>query len=325
MTRAKLADAMQIRTFREKDTAAAVAIWNLLSPDWPRSVDESLDDYRKHDPKYLFQRFVAEVDGQVVGVAEYDQSPGSYHPQKFLLELFVQPEFHGQGIGKTLYEKVLEMLQPYHPISLRVQVRDSSERALRFFAERGFVETKRDWVSVLDVASCDLMPYAGLESTLIYQDITFTTLGELQRTDPDALRKFHALFSEVRLDVPRADPVTPITYEFFMDNIINAPDFDGRLFLVALHGEHYVGFTGMYPFGDTNALDQWLTGVKRDYRKRNIALALKVRSVQVAKDNGYVSIRTDNDSRNTGMLTINDKLGFKRGAASLSLLRDLSS
>jgi mycothiol synthase len=77
----------------------------------------------------------------------------------------------------------------------------------------------------------------------------------------------------------------------------------------------------MYPFGDTKALDQWLTGVKREYRRRNLALALKVRSVQFAKDNGYTSIRTDNDSSNTGMLAINDKLGFKRGAASLSLLK----
>jgi GNAT superfamily N-acetyltransferase len=312
-----------IRLFTERDTARAVEIWNLLNPDWPRSVPEALDDYQKHDYTYLFQRFVAEVNGQIIGVAEYDQSAGSYHPQRFLLELFVHPDFHGQGIGKALYEKVLAESKQYNPISYRIQVRESSERALRFFAERGFVETKRDWVSVLDVASCDLSPYAGLESSLTAQGITFTNLGELQKTDPEAIRKFHALFSEVRLDVPRSEPATPISFEFFVDNIINAPDFDGRLFLVALEGEKYIGFTGLYPFGDTKALDQWLTGVKREYRRRNLALALKVRSVQLAKDEGYVSIRTDNDSSNTGMLTINDKLGFKRGAASLSLLKEV--
>jgi mycothiol synthase len=279
---------MIIRSFNEADTEAAVHIWNLLNHDWPRSVAESLDDYRKHDPQYLFQRFVAEDDGQVIGVAEYDQSVASYHPQRFLLELFVHPDFHGQGIGKALYDKVLESLQPHNPISARVQVRESSERALRFFAERGFVETKRDWVSVLDVASCDLTPYAGLESSLTSEGITFTTLGELREKDPEALRKFHALFSEVRLDVPRSEPATPISFEFFIDNLINAPDFDGRLFLVALDGDEYIGFSGMYPFGDTKALDQWLTGVKREYRKRNIALALKIRAIQFAKDNGYV-------------------------------------
>jgi mycothiol synthase len=315
---------MIIRSFNEADTEAAVYIWNLLNHDWPRSVAESLDDYQKHDPQYLFQRFVAEDDGQVIGVAEYDQSVASYHPQRFLLELFVHPDFHGQGIGKALYDKVLESLQPHNPISARVQVRESSERALRFFAERGFVETKRDWVSVLDVASCDLTPYAGLESSLTSEGITFTTLGELREKDPEALRKFHTLFSEVRLDVPRSEPATPISFEFFIDNLINAPDFDGRLFLVALDGDEYIGFSGMYPFGDTKALDQWLTGVKREYRKRNIALALKIRAIQFAKDNGYVSIRTDNDSTNLGMLAINDKLGFKRGAANLSLLKQLA-
>lgn len=313
---------MNIRPFTEEDVEIAVPIWNLLNPDWPTSVPEVLDDYRKRDPKYLLQSYVAELDGQLVGVGESDLSVASYHPQKFHLTLYVHPDFHGQGIGKALYEKVLESLKPHNPISARVQVRESSERALRFFGERGFVETKRDWVSVLDVASCDLTPYEGLESTLTSEDLTFTTLGELQTKDLEAFRKFHTLFSEVRLDVPRAEPATPISYEFFLDNIINAPDFDGRMFLVALDGEDYIGFTGMYPFGDTKALDQWLTGVKRDYRKRNIALALKIQAIRFAKENSYISIRTDNDSTNVGMLAINDKLGFKRGAANLSLLKE---
>jgi mycothiol synthase len=195
-----------IRPFTEGDTPRAVELWNLLNPDWPRSVPEALDDYQKHDPTYLFQRFVEQVNGQIVGVAEYDQSAGSYHPQKFLLELFVHPDFHGQGIGKALYKKVLEESKQYNPISYRIQVRESSERALRFFAERGFAETKRDWVSVLDVASCDLTAYRGLESSLTTQGITFANLEDLQKTDPDALRKFHTLFSEVRLDVPRSEP-----------------------------------------------------------------------------------------------------------------------
>jgi mycothiol synthase len=313
---------MNIRPFTEADIEAAVPIWNLLNPDWPTSVPEVLDDYRKHDPKYLFESYVAELDGRLIGVGEYDQSVSSYHPQKFLVTFYVHPDFHGQGIGKALYEKVLESLKPHHPISARVQVRESSTRALRFFAERGFVETKRDWVSVLDVASCDLTPYEELESTLTSQGIAFTTLGDLQKKDPEALRKFHELFSEVRLDVPRSEPATPISYEFFVDNVINAPDFSGDLFLVALDGEKYIGFSGMYPFGETNMLDQWLTGVKREYRKRSIALALKIRSIHFAKENSYVSIRTDNDSTNVGMLAINDKLGFKRGAANLSLLKE---
>ena len=286
---------MNIRPFTEEDVEIAVPIWNLLNPDWPTSVPEVLDDYRKRDPKYLLQSYVAELDGQLVGVGESDLSVASYHPQKFHLTLYVHPDFHGQGIGKALYEKVLESLKPHNPISARVQVRESSERALRFFGERGFVETKRDWVSVLDVASCDLTPYEGLESTLTSEDLTFTTLGELQTKDLEAFRKF----------VPRAEPATPISYEFFLDNIINAPDFDGRMFLVALDGEDYIGFTGMYPFGDTKALDQWLTGVKRDYRKRNIALALKIQAIRFAKENSYISIRTD-----------------KRGAANLSLLKE---
>ncbi len=208
-------------------------------------------------------------------------------------------------------------------MSLRISIRESSIRAMHFFTTRGFVETKHDWISTLDVTKANLNPYQDLETQLKTQGITLKSLAEIP--DADKYQKFHALFSEVRLDIPRSESATPISFDFFMKNLINVPEFNPNLFWVALHEGTYISLTGLYPITDTTMLDQWLTAVKHDYRGKHIALALKVRSIHYAKENGYSHIRTDNDSKNVPMLAINDKLGFERGAASVSLAKVLKA
>jgi GNAT superfamily N-acetyltransferase len=50
--------------------------------------------------------------------------------------------------------------------------------------------------------------------------------------------------------------------------------------------------------------------VRRAYRRRGIALALKVHALAFAKAQGYRRVTTDNESNNRGMLHINEQLGF---------------
>ncbi|RIH83068.1 Acetyltransferase YpeA [Calidithermus terrae] len=313
----------RIRPFEAADYPAMVELWNLHNPDWSRTVAEERDSDAKRDPEYRFARFVAEAEGRVVGVAQHDQSPGSYHPQRFSLELYLHPGFMGRGLGKALYARLLEALEPYRPRHLLAQVRESSERGLRFARERGFSELKRDFVSTLDLRCADLSPYAGLGEKLAAEGIRLASFAELLEADPQAPHKLHELFSDFRLDIPRAAPPTPIPLDFFVRNILQGPGYDPRLFLVALEGERWVGMSCMFRVGDTRNLDLWITGVRREYRGRKIALALKVAGIRLARELGFESIRTDNDSRNAPMLAVNRKLGFVPGPASLTLEKEL--
>ena len=64
------------------------------------------------------------------------------------------------------------------------------------------------------------------------------------------------------------------------------------------------------------------TGVHRDYRRRRIALALKLHGMAYAKSHGYTTIRTLNESTNQRMLKINERLGFEKRPPWIAFIRE---
>ena len=313
-----------IRPFEENDYQPMVVLWNCIYPDRPRTVDEERDTDQLRLPPHLCWRLVAQYQGQLIGVAQAAHNPGTFHPQRFYLELYVDPQFRAKGVGRALWQQLENSLQPYQPRWLLVSLRAEDPAGLAMAQSRGFVEEKRDWVSSLDLAAVDLTPWAPLEDTLRQQGIELVTFADLLDHDPQAAHKLHALFSEVRLDVPRSAPPTPISFEFFVQNLLRGPDYDPQGFFVAVKGEEWLGYTAIYRVGDTGEAEQWLTAVRRPFRGMGIATALKVKVTQFARERGYRVLRTDNDSRNTAMLAINHKLGYVPGSVLVTLCKTLS-
>jgi GNAT superfamily N-acetyltransferase len=54
-----------------------------------------------------------------------------------------------------------------------------------------------------------------------------------------------------------------------------------------------------------------LTGVKRAWRGRGVARALKATQIRWAKENGYEELRTRNDERNTPIRHLNLAFGYR--------------
>ncbi len=306
-----------IRDFKPGNASAFIAAQNEAVPLHPLSLGEFARDLEKLEPHLQYHLLVAEGNGEIMGAANYYRNPGAYHPHKFQLQLFVRPEFQSKGIGNALYDAVLEGLRPLEPISLRAQIRENEPTAIRFALNRGFEETKRDFESILETIHFDASAYDGLISRLKSEGVTFKTFRELDT--PEFRHAFHEVFGIVRLDVPRSEPPTPLTFAFFIENVIDDPEMLQDVFWFALLGEEILGFTGGYSGAKPGWMDTWLTAVRREYRGRGIAQALKVLAIQAAKEAGFSSIRTDNDTRNSAMLAVNVKLGFARQPAVLSV------
>jgi GNAT superfamily N-acetyltransferase len=300
-----------IRPFTPEDYPALARVSNAVYTDYPNSVDELRFGDEHRDPKCHFARFMAERAGEVVGLAEVGQSAGMFHPRKFWLGVTVAPEWQGRGIGAALYDHALASLDPFAPLSVRGGTRSDWTRSLRFLEARGFVEQMRAWESRLDVAAFDPSPYAGVEERVAAGGLVITTFAALA-ADPERDRKLYELDRDLSADVPHPEPHTPISYEFFIDRVLSDPDLIPEAYFVAIDAAtgEYAGMSQLWHSQGSDDLYNGLTGVRRAYRRRGLALALKLRGIAYAKAQGRPTIKTWNESNNRAMLSINEALGF---------------
>jgi GNAT superfamily N-acetyltransferase len=175
----------------------------------------------------------------------------------------------------------------------------------------------------LNVPAFDPDPYSGLEAQLAAGGIHITTLGELAG-DPDRDRKLFELFWEVAEDVPHEDAE------------VQRPDFDEWVrwgvydpvilqdgYCLAVRGDEYVGLREMGAEPGSRVLISGLLGVRREFRRRGIALALELRAIDFALEHGYPLLKTCTAFVNTPMQALFDKLRYDRAPEWLQCQKDL--
>ena len=188
--------------------------------------------------------------------------------------------------------------------------------SIAFLTRRGFVEVQRGFESRLDVAAFDFARFAGAEERVAGRGIILTTLAAERQRDPDALRKAYELQQACGRDVPAVGEVTETSFEMFLAHDVDRPTALLDAFFLARDGDRYVGLSAMQRrLAQPGVLSQHLTGVRREYRGRGIAMALKLQTVKYAQTHGYREIRTGNDARNRPMLRINEAMGFVKEPA----------
>jgi GNAT superfamily N-acetyltransferase len=309
---------LEIRSFTRSDLPAIIDLWNIVRPNQQRTLDEAESDIDTLAPEFQTEFFVTEFEGAIVGVAEIYRHPGMYHPHKFFGNIFVHPDHQKKGIGTALYQQSLEFLTALEAICFRTQVAEFDTHSIQFATTRGFTEAKRDFESLLNVKNFDFSRFAGLENV---EGVEFHTARELDST---AFRQaLYDTWMVTRNDVPRSQAATPLSFEFMQKQVLGDEYFlwDGTQIALDPKTDTILGFSGVYTGAREGWLDQWLTATRREARGRGIALALKLRVIKFALEKQYRTIRTDNDTRNAPMLAINDKLGFERQPALISVVK----
>ncbi|MCX8102823.1 MAG: GNAT family N-acetyltransferase [Candidatus Bipolaricaulota bacterium] len=314
-----------IREFTADDYTAIAEIGNAIYPDYRSSADEIRYDDEHFDKKYIFKRYVAEIQNRVAGYAEYHHMPGMFHPQKFWVYVGVHPSFQKRGIGRALYEKIETDLRALNAVRIFTNTREDYPRSLAFLQRNGFAETQRSWESRLNVHTFDLSKFAHYLERFSAHGLTISTLAQERQRDPDSLKKLHELFVLIMEDVPHPDQYTPVDFEHFLRYSIEHPDTIADGYFIAKDGEQYIGLSNLRRSqGEPKDLYQGLTGVRREYRNRGVAMALKLKTIEYARAHGYEVIKTWNDNTNVGMLAINEKLGFVRQPAWITFVKEFA-
>jgi GNAT superfamily N-acetyltransferase len=215
----------------------------------------------------------------------------------------VLPDHRRQGVGTALYAALSEHARARGDTSLFGRIREDDQESRRFVAARGFAEVSREHELVLDVAEADVSgePPPGIE---------LVTLAERRELE----EAVYELDSEVAPDVPRpeGEDHDQMTFERWQNMYLEGPGAAPEACIVALAGDEVVGYTGLRRRGATSPdATNLLTAVRRPWRRKGIATALKREQVVRAGKLGIEQIYTGNDEENVGMRGVNARLGYR--------------
>jgi GNAT superfamily N-acetyltransferase len=92
--------------------------------------------------------FVAELDGKVEGFALYYIRYSTWKGQRLYLEdLLVTEKLRGQGIGKLLFDRLLEVCKEKKYSGMVWQVLDWNEPAINFYKKFDGVKFDGEWLN----------------------------------------------------------------------------------------------------------------------------------------------------------------------------------
>jgi GNAT superfamily N-acetyltransferase len=215
----------------------------------------------------------------------------------------VLPEHRGQGVGTKIYEALSEHARKLGRASLWGRVREDDDESRSFVRNRGFREAGREHEVVLETAAANLAtePPVGIELVSLAQR-------------PDLEPAVHEVDCEVAADVPRpeGDDFEPQSFARWREQYLEGPGALADAMIAALAGDEVVGYTGLRRRGASSPMaENMLTAVRRKWRRRGIATALKREQVARARAAGIEQIFTTNDETNTGMRGVNALLGYR--------------
>ncbi|MDX2077743.1 MAG: GNAT family N-acetyltransferase [bacterium] len=287
------------------------------------TVAELWDDEKRMMHGKIRRRWVSSDDqtGAINGYALVIKYP-SEPIDLFHTEIVVMPNFHRQGIGRTLYTEALTFAREHGCGRLMTTVKDDDVPSLTFGKNRGFDVSHHVFDSTLDVVNFDETPFMGVIESLQAQGISFITLAETGMNEA-SVQALYTLNRNAVLEEPGSTGTFP-TYENWRRIVLDSSWYRPESQFIAVDGDQYIGLAGVYNEPDNpQEMFNGYTGVDSRYRGRKIALSLKLLTIRYAREHGAKTISTDNDARNAPMLKINQKLGYVASAGHFVLVKEL--
>jgi len=208
-----------------------------------------------------------------------------------------------RGIGTELYRTISEYAASHRKDAVEVWVEDYDPDGAAFVEKRGFSEIGRELRVSLDLATIDppeVRPPAG---------VTVMTWADR----PELIHGIYDVAIEASADIPgdEEDEIEPFEDWLAHEMQAGPGDRPEATFVAVAEGE-VVGYSkfSVAP-GNTTVAHHDLTGVKRAWRRRGVARALKQAQIVWAKREGFERLETRNEERNAPIRKLNAEFGYE--------------
>jgi GNAT superfamily N-acetyltransferase len=234
--------------------------------------------------------------GAGIGVGGWHEPPGVARGN-----VRVVGSERARGIGTALLERLGLWASDLGYGELIGEVRELDGESIAWTQRRRYVEVGRNSRLVLDLASVEapeVSPPAG---------IAVTTWAER----PDLIEDVYTVAREAYPDVPgEEDEVMPSFEQWLSMDMQGTGDRPEATF-VALAGDEVAGYAKLSLSNARPGVAMHdMTGVRRSWRGRGVAGALKRAEIAWAKRNGFTRLETANEERNEPIRRLNQRHGY---------------
>lgn len=299
--------AFTIRPLSEEDFPQMIEIINSQVPE-PTNLEEFLRGERNRPPGTRLRRMAAlDEDGKIVGYNLAQTGP-NFPPGYFFVRVRIDRPSAGRGVGSALLRDAEEWSIAEGATRLETDCKENETEAVAWVERRGYIREHHIFESTLDLRNWNPEPFLDAVVTARDSGIRFTSLGAEGVTEEN-FRRYYELNKKLSRDVPAYGDRPFPEYEVWIKWMKEDPRFQPEGVVLAADGERWVALSHLIVTATGN-LYQGLTAVDREYRGRNLSLAIKVVALGWAKAKGYPQNRTNNHSANAPMLATNRRLGY---------------
>jgi GNAT superfamily N-acetyltransferase len=216
-------------------------------------------------------------------------------------EVRVASATRGRGVGSALLAELSAWARRLRYTELMGPVKEVDTESLAWTEKRGFTEVGRNSILALDLRTVEA------PSVILPDGIELVTWAER----PDAAAGMYEVAREAYPDIPGEEEAEIEHFEQWLSMDMQGAGDRPEATFVAFAGDEVVAYAklALSRARPTVAMHD-ITGVKRAWRGRGIAGALKAAEIAWAKENGFERLETQNEERNEPIRRLNQRHGY---------------
>ncbi len=289
----------------DDDLAVSVGIFNAT---WPLEAISLAEAHAFNERVDEAREIVAFLDEEPVGSGVAALFPSL--PDRVFTLITVLPASRRIGAGTALYGAVSSWARERGQDRLRTRAREDDPDGLDYALKHGFAEVGRETGLALDLRGREppsIAPPDGIE---------IASLAE----QPDARKQIYDIAVDAFPDIPGSEHYVFGDREEWLRHHFHGPTERPDATFVALAGEATIGYAKLRvsPARPRSGF-HGMTAVRREWRGRGVAGALKRAQIRWALANGLERLETTNELRNEPMQCVNLGLGFRPTPGTITL------